>query len=197
MREQTRTMAGAFVALAVCAAAASAFAGEAAGARSEKHARQASNRDAVRDAEVTAAAFRRADPSLSRFFSKAVGYAVFPSVGKGAAGVGGAYGAGVLFEHGKPTGRVTLTQVTIGPQIGGQAYSEIVFFQTPAAIADFKSGLLKVAAQASAVAVKAGASADAQYARGVAVFTQTQGGLMAEASIGGQRFDYRRFARTL
>ena len=147
--------------------------------------------------EGTVATFRRTDPGLARFFSSAVGYAVFPSVGKGGAGIGGAYGTGVLFEHGRPTGKATLTQVTIGPQIGGQAYSELIFFKTPKAIADFKKSELAVAAQVSAVAVKAGASANAKYASGVAVFTLTQGGLMAEASIGGQRFAYEQFTGTM
>src|SRR6266545_490458 len=173
MKERIKTMAGALVALAVCAAAAPAFARDATGTGSEPGRHSASRRDAVRDAEATAAAFRRADPSLSRFFSSALGYAVFPSVGKGAAGVGAAYGTGVLFERGKPTGRATLTQVTIGPQIGGQAYSEVVFFETRKSIVDFKKGELTMAAQVSAVAVKAGASANARYARGVAVFTLT------------------------
>jgi lipid-binding SYLF domain-containing protein len=193
MKERIGMMASALVALAVGAAAASAFAHEPA-----KLGRlAASERDAVMDAEVTVADFQRADPSLSRFFSQAVGYAVFPSVGKGAAGIGGAYGTGVLFEHGKATGRASLTQVTIGPQIGGQTYSEIVFFRTRKAIADFKEGEVSMAAQVSAVAVKAGASANARYARGVAVFTLTQGGLMAEASIGSERFDYRPFAKAM
>jgi lipid-binding SYLF domain-containing protein len=200
MKEQIKTMAGALVALAVGAAAAPAFAGDATAVSTEhpsEHPRHpASRRDAVRDAEATVAAFRRADPSLSRFFSSSLGYAVFPSVGKGAAGVGGAYGTGVLFVRGRPTGRATLTQVTIGPQIGGQSYSEVVFFKTRKSIADFKKGQLAMAAQVSAVAVKAGASANARYARGVAVFTLPQGGLMAEASVGGQRFDYRPFEKT-
>ncbi|HSB19460.1 MAG TPA: YSC84-related protein [Anaeromyxobacteraceae bacterium] len=195
MKKQIKTTVAALVALAVGAAAVPAFAGEPAAKGSEAPGKStASERDAVKDAEVTVATFRRKDPSLGRFFSSALGYAVFPSVGKGGAGVGGAYGTGVLFERGKPTGRASLTQVTIGPQIGGQAYSEVVFFQTRKAIADFKKGELTMAAQVSAVAVKAGASANARYARGVAVFTLTQGGLMAEASVGGQRFDYRQFA---
>ena len=149
----------------------------------------------VKDAEATAADFRRADPNLARFFDDAMGYAVFPSVGKGGAGIGGAYGRGVLFERGEATGHTTLTQVTVGAQLGGQAYSELVFFETPQALASFKKGQLAMAAQVSAVVASSGASVDARYARGVAVFTLAKAGLMAEASVGGQKFDYRPFTR--
>ncbi len=198
MRKQMKTTAGALAALAVGAAAASAFASEPTATGSEKSGQHAAARHGlVRDAEAAVAAFQQADPSLSRFFTSAVGYAVLPSVGKGAAGIGGAYGRGVLFEHGKPTGRTTLTQVTIGAQLGGQAYSEIVFFESEEALASFKNGRLAMAAQVSAVAAKAGASANARYARGVAVFTLAKGGLMAEASVGGQKFGFRPFARAM
>jgi lipid-binding SYLF domain-containing protein len=149
----------------------------------------------VKDAEKTVASFRQTDPGLEHFLSSAVGYAVFPSVGKGAVGIGGAYGRGVLFEHGKPVGRTTLTQITVGPQLGGQAYSEIVFFENEAAISAFKKGETAMSAQVSAVVANAGASANARYAQGVAVFTQAKEGLMAEASVGGQRFGYRAFPR--
>jgi lipid-binding SYLF domain-containing protein len=149
----------------------------------------------VKDAEAAAADFRRADPGLSRFFDGAVGYAVFPSVGKGAAGLGGAWGRGVLFERGEAIGLTTLTQVTVGAQLGGQAYSEIVFFETPEAISSFKKGQLAMAAQVSAVVASTGASVDARYARGVAVFTLAKAGLMAEASVGGQRFEFKPFTR--
>jgi lipid-binding SYLF domain-containing protein len=145
------------------------------------------------EAETTVEDFRRTDPELARFFDGAVGYAVFPTVDKGAAGVGGAYGKGVLFERGHAIGKSTLTQVTVGPQLGGQAYSEIVFFETPEAIAAFKKGEFTMAAQVSAVISAAGASAQARYARGVAVFTLAKAGLMAEVSIGGQKFAYERF----
>ncbi len=134
--------------------------------------------------------FKAEDPSLDRFFSDSVGYAVFPSVGKGGIGIGGAYGKGELFEGGEMIGYCDLTQGTIGFQLGGQVYSEIIFFETERSIADFKSGTVEFSAQVSAVAVKAGASADADYDSGVAVFTMAKGGLMYEASIGGQGFDF-------
>ncbi len=203
MKTQMKTMMRALVALAVGAAAASAFAADAAATGSEKPAPHAeamsadATHDAVRDAEETVAAFRAADPGLSRFFDGAVGYAVFPSVGKGGFGVGGAYGKGVVFQHGRPIGRTSLTQVTFGAQLGGQAYSEIVFFESREAIESFKKSELAMAAQVSAVVASTGASANAKYARGVAVFTLAKGGLMAEASVGGQKFHYRPFAKVM
>src|SRR5262245_58600176 len=143
----------------------------------------------IRDAQGTVATFKRVDPSLAAFLERSAGYAVFPTVGKGAALVGGAYGSGVVFDRaGKPLGKATLTQVTVGLQLGGQAYSEIIVFETPRALEAFKSGEFAFATQASAVALSAGASASAKYRGGVAVFTAAKGGLMFEASIGGQKF---------
>jgi len=134
--------------------------------------------------------FKSTDSSMQEFFDSSVGYAVFPSVGKGAVGVGGAYGKGELYEDGMMIGYCDLSQGSIGFQLGGQVYSEIIFFQTESALSDFKNGNLEFSAQASAVAATAGASADAAYEGGVAVFTMTKGGLMYEASIGGQKFSY-------
>lgn len=134
---------------------------------------------------------KTADPGLDKFFDGAAGYAVFPTVGKGAIGIGGAYGKGELLESGQRVGYCTLTQASIGLALGGQAYTEIIFFETPAALEKFKSGNFAFAAQASAVALKAGASANAKYANGVAVFTMGEAGLMYEASIGGQKFSYQ------
>jgi lipid-binding SYLF domain-containing protein len=136
------------------------------------------------------AAMKKADPGLSKFFDKAAGYAVFPEIGKGGFIVGGAGGSGYLFEGGKAIGKTTMAQATIGAQVGGQTYYEVVFFETKEALAAFKKGEWTMAAQASAVAIKSGASADAKYADGVAVFTLTRAGAMAEASVGGQKFTY-------
>jgi lipid-binding SYLF domain-containing protein len=138
----------------------------------------------------TIAVMKSRDPNLERWFDTSHGYAVFPSVGKGAIGIGGAYGVGEVFEQGKRIGTTSLTQGTIGLQLGGQAYSEVVFFEDRWALDSFKSGDLQLSAQTSAVAVKAGASADADYESGVAVFTMAKGGLMFEASVGGQKFDF-------
>ncbi len=148
----------------------------------------------VSDAQETIALFKKTDPGLSRFFERSVGWAVFPTVGKGAIGIGGAHGSGVLFEGGKAVGSCTLTQVTVGFQLGGQAYSEIIFFEIPSTLADFKGSALALAAQVSAVAAAEGASANAKYQQGVAVFTMAKGGLMYEASVGGQKFTFEPFA---
>jgi len=149
--------------------------------------------DDISDAKETVALFKKTDPGLDRFFKDSVGYAVFPSVGKGAYIVGGAYGKGILYEGGKPVGTASLAQATIGLQFGGQAYSEIIFFETAGVLNDFKSGTFALSGQVSGVALTAGAAATANYERGTAVFTATKGGLMVEASVGGQKFSYTPF----
>jgi len=148
------------------------------------------NPNAEKEAQEAIAEFNKADPGMKIFFEKAYGYAVFPTVGKGAIVVGGAHGSGIVYEKGKAIGKTTLSQGTIGLQVGGQAYREIIFFENKATIDNFKAGNLELSAQVSAVAVKAGASADAAYKDGVAVFTMAKGGLILEASIGGQKFSY-------
>jgi lipid-binding SYLF domain-containing protein len=145
----------------------------------------------VKEAKSAVTAMKKADPSLKKFFDNSAGYAVFPSVGKGGLVVGGAGGSGIVFEHGKAVGTTTLSQVTIGAQVGGQAYYEIIFFETAETLAAFKKGEWTMAAQVSAVMLKSGASADAKYKDGVAVFTLSKGGAMAEASVGGQKFSYK------
>lgn len=154
---------------------------------------QADRDDLVDQAELTASLFRRQDPSLEHFFDESVGYAVFPSIGKGGAIVGGAFGRGVLYEDGRPVGFCKVTQGDIGLQLGGQSFSEIIFFQDDRALSDFKLGQLAFSAQASAVAATEGAAAQADYSNGVAVFTMVRGGLMFEAAVGGQGFEYEPF----
>ena len=135
--------------------------------------------------------FKSNDPGMKVFFDKAYGYAVFPTVAKGGFGIGGAYGKGEVFKKGKLIGYSSLTQLTIGFQLGGQAYSEIIFFKDKKTLDDFKGGNFEFGAQASAVAATAGVSADADYNNGVAIFTIVKGGLMYEASVGGQKFSYK------
>lgn len=130
------------------------------------------------------------DPGLKLFFKKAYGYAVFPTVGKAGIGLGGAYGEGEVYRQGRFIGTSSLSQITIGFQLGGQAYTEIIFFKDKHALDDFTSGNFEFNAQASAVAVTAGASADADYDNGVAIFTMPKGGLMYEATVGGQKFSF-------
>jgi hypothetical protein len=133
---------------------------------------------------------KETDLGLQKFFNNSAGYAVFPSVGKGAVGVGGAFGRGELFQSVQMVGYCSLTQATVGLALGGQEYTELIFFETPKTLNQFKSGNYAFSAQASAVALKAGASANAKYENGVAVFTMGQAGLMVEASIGGQKFSF-------
>ena len=131
------------------------------------------------------------DPSLGNVIRDAAGYAVFPSIGKGAVGIGGAYGKGDLYENGVVVGYCDMTQGSIGFQLGGQDYSEILVFKTHDAVDAFKNGNFRFDAQATAVAVKSGEGANAKFANGVAVFTMDEAGLMYEASVGGQKFSYQ------
>jgi lipid-binding SYLF domain-containing protein len=149
----------------------------------------------VADARTTVATFERTDPGLSAWFSRASGYAVFPGVGKGGLGIGGGHGSGVVFQNGQPIGKTSMTQITVGAQVGGQAFSEVIFFETPQALADFTRGNFEFHGAVSAVALKSGASADAKYKNSVAVFTATKGGMMLEAAIGGQKFKYEPFTK--
>jgi len=153
--------------------------------------------------------FKKAGES-GGFFKNAYGYAVFPTIGKGGVGVGGAYGEGHVYQKGKYVGDTSMAQVTVGFQLGGQAYSQIIFFEDGRAFKEFTSGNFEFGAEASAVAITAAASAKANttgssagvsggrhdartvgaYNRGMATFTVATGGLMYEASIGGQKFKY-------
>ena len=133
-------------------------------------------------------ALLESDSTMQRYFDAAAGYVVIPTVGKAGIGIGGARGKGLLYENGEPTAEVTMTQLSIGLQWGGQAYSEFVFFEDEEALERFKEGNFELGAQASAVAITAGASVDAGYESGVAIFTLAKGGLMYEAAVGGQKF---------
>ena len=130
-------------------------------------------------------------PKLKTFKNKAYAYAIFPKVTKAGVGIGGAAGRGIVYKDDNVIGSSKLKQASIGLQLGGQQYSEALFFKNKGAFDRFTNGNLKFDAQASAVAIKEGASADLSYSDGVAVFTQTKGGLMYEASIGGQHFTYK------
>ncbi|NAS12175.1 lipid-binding SYLF domain-containing protein [Poritiphilus flavus] len=135
-------------------------------------------------------------PKLESFKDEAYGYAVFPKVTKAAIGVGGAAGNGIVYEEDEVVGRAHLKQVTAGIQFGGQQYIEVIFFENEETFEKFTNGKLKFDAQASAVALKSGVSIDAAYQDGVAVFTLTKGGVMYEASIGGQHFNYHPKVKT-
>lgn len=147
----------------------------------------------VEDAADAKQDFIRTDGLMSNLFSSAYGYAIFPNVGKGGMGIGGAAGKGVVYERGSIVGKAQLTQVSIGFQFGGQAYREVIFFETKADLDRFREDKIEFSAQASAVAATAGASANVKYRDGVMIFTQQKGGLMYEASVGGQKFNFSRF----
>jgi hypothetical protein len=146
--------------------------------------------DAEKNALAAIAEFKNADPSIETFFQNAYGYAIFPQIAKGAIGIGGAAGDGTVFQGGEVIGSSSMSQVTLGLALGGQTYREAIFFKDKTALDNFKQGNFEMAAEASAVAVKTGASKTADYSRGVAIFTMAKGGLMFEASIGGQKFTY-------
>jgi len=163
------------------------------------------------DVSQTIAIFKKAEES-GRFFANSHGYAVFPNVGKAGIGVGGAYGKGRVYQQGKAIGEATLTQLSVGFQLGGQAYSQIVFFENAAALQRFTQGEFEFGAEASAVALTLGASAKAGtggaaagasvdknkakvvgvYNNGMAIFTVVKGGLMYEAAVAGQKFKFKR-----
>ena len=144
----------------------------------------------IKETERAVSAFKDADPGLSKFFDKSYGWAVFPTVGKGGFGVGGAYGEGIVFEQGKVTGHTSLTQLSVGLQWGGQGYSEIIFFKDKESLDTFKVGNFRLGAAVSAVVATVGASADADFSEGLAIFTAVKGGLMYEATVAGQKFKY-------
>ncbi len=151
---------------------------------------QGAKTEAVKEADEAKAAFIKSDPGLAKHFKTAYAYVIFPNIGKGALIVGGAGGKGTAFQNGMAVGKAKVVQVTVGVQAGGQAYREVIFFETKDAFQRFKGDKLEFSGQVSAVAVKAGASANAKYADGVLVFTEEIGGLMAELSVGGQKFTY-------
>jgi lipid-binding SYLF domain-containing protein len=141
-------------------------------------------------AQETIAEFQAKDSGIKTFFDMAHGYAVFPKITKGGVLIGGAHGSGVVYEKGVVVGRATLSQGTVGFQLGFQTYSEIIFFKSKPAFDRMKDGKLLFSGQASAIAAEEGASTDVGYEEGIAVFTLPRAGLMAEASIGGQRLTF-------
>jgi len=147
----------------------------------------------MEDSKEAKSSFIKADSLMQHLFDNSAGYVIFPNVGKGAIGVGGAAGNGILYEGGKAVGRASMKQVNVGFQFGGKAYREVIFFESQAALDRFKQNKFEFDAQASAVAANVGASANVKYREGVMVFTQEKGGLMYEASVGGQKFEYSSF----
>lgn len=149
------------------------------------------NKRIVDDSKEARNEFIKADKLMSNLFNNAYAYVIFPNVGKGALGVGGASGKGAVYQRGKLIGTAKLTQITIGFQAGGQSYREVIFFESEKDLRRFKENNVEFSAQTSAVAVTEGAAGNAKYKDGVMIFSQTKGGLMYEASIGGQTFRFR------
>jgi lipid-binding SYLF domain-containing protein len=142
------------------------------------------------DAKSSLSDLTAQDPGLNDLLKNSYGYAIFPSVGKGAAGIGASYGRGEVWANGKLVGYADMTQATIGASLGGQTYAELIVFRTDVALQRFESAQFTFSANASAVAVKAGAAAAARWDDDIVVFQDVKGGLMADASIGGQKFNF-------
>lgn len=153
----------------------------------------------------------RSSPETKVFFEKAYGYAVYPNIGKGGIGIGAAHGKGSVYQKNKKVGKSSMTQLSIGFQLGGQVYSQIVFFQDKRSFDEFTTGNFEFSAGASAVALTVAAQAQAgssgvsssqgtdsnstkqnkaKYHKGMAVMTLTKGGLMYEAALAGQKYSY-------
>jgi len=143
---------------------------------------------------------------VSKFHKTAYGYAVFPTIGKGGIGIGGAHGTGGVYKGGAKVGDVSMTQVSIGFQLGGQAYRQVIYFQDKRAFDEFTSGSFEFGAQAEAIAITSSAGAqagtegssasanetqaEASYHKGMIVFSMGKGGLMFQAALGGQKYNY-------
>ena len=166
---------------------------------------------AIADKYSDTIAIFKESPAVKPFFESSYGYAVFPLVGKGGFVVGGAYGTGQVYAQGVVTGTAKLIKATVGFQAGGQAYSQMIFFEDKRAYDEFTSGSFEFDAGVSAVAITAGvqakagtegatagasagpatgAQAETTYHKGMAVFVHAKGGLMYEASVGGQKFSF-------
>jgi lipid-binding SYLF domain-containing protein len=154
-------------------------------------AQNSDDKKVINDAQKAKAAFLEANPKLQSYFDDAKAYVIFPNVGKGAVIVGAASGNGAVYERGVLVGMASMKQLDIGAQIGGKAYSEIIFLKTDKAVQELMDDNFRFGSNVSAIAVnQSPPSFDITYNDGVAVFTLPKEGLMAEVSVGGQKFDY-------
>lgn len=157
-------------------------------------AQNAEDNKVINDAEKAKAAFIKANSKMQGYFDDAKAYAIFPNVGKGALIIGAASGNGAVYERGVLVGMANLKQLDVGAQIGGKAYSEVIFFKTDEAVQEFMDDDFSFGSNVSAIAVnQAPPSLDITYSDGVAVFTLPKEGLMVEVSVGGQKFDFEDF----
>ena len=147
--------------------------------------------EVAKNAQAAIARFKKEDPGLDRFFKESAGYAVFPRVGKAGFIFSAGHGDGELFEKGKVVGFASITLASVGLTAGAQDYAEIVFFQNQESLGAFKQGKFEFGANASAVIVKSGVSKDKTWQNGAAVFAMPNGGAMAEASVGTQKFSFK------
>lgn len=147
----------------------------------------------MKDAEHAKSMLMEKDTGFEKFFNNASGYVIFPNVGKGGLILGGASGNGVVYENGRAIGMADLKELSVGLQAGGQAVTQVIFFETDEALAKFKEDNYEFEAEASAVAVNKGVSKSTNYSDGVVVFAMPKTGLMADLSIAGQKFSYHAF----
>lgn len=151
---------------------------------------RAEERTLEEQASTTLEIMKGRDAKLSELLDTAEGYVVFPEIGKGGALVGGAFGRGVVYEHGQPIGYVELNQASFGAQLGAQTFSELIVCRERDALLRIKTDNFDLGASASAVALTSGAAAAAQFEGGVAVFVMPRGGLMVDVSVSGQKINY-------
>ena len=145
----------------------------------------------IAEVDETIALFKRKNASIERLFSESAGYVVIPTVGEGAFIIGGGHGQGEAFERGGTyIGRVTVNELSIGAQVGGQSYSQVIFFETPVDFERLKKNSFQFSGEVLAVAADDGAAKNATYKDGVATFIIPKKGLMASASVGGQKLDF-------
>jgi lipid-binding SYLF domain-containing protein len=147
--------------------------------------------DLKKEADQAVDVFKKKDSSLQKFFDESAGYAVFPSVGRGGLIFGGQHGKGVFYEKRKAVGDVTLTEINFGAQIGGASYYELIFFEAASNIQDLKENKTRLSAQVNAIAAGDGVAKTAKYDQGIVVFTLPRSGLMAQATVGGQKLTYK------
>lgn len=157
---------------------------------SQPEGKTAAQVERVEGVDSTIERFKEKDPTIGAFFSKSRAYVVLPTIGEGAFILGGGHGTGEAFEGGTYIGKVTLSELTIGAQVGGQSYSQVVFFETPEAVRRLKENTFKFDAEVSAIAADKGVAQNAKFQDGVATFIIPKKGLMAAAAVGGQKLDF-------
>ena len=143
------------------------------------------------EAKAAIAKIQSADSSLTNLLGTSAGYVVFPSVGKGGVIFGAEHGNGVVYEKGKAVGEATLTEINVGPQLGGGIFYEVIFFESDQVLANFKEGHCELSAEVNATLAEEGAALNAKYRDGIMIFTLPRSGLMAQAAVGGQKFSYK------